>query len=110
MAKNATAEQIGLNVRKFRKARKWTQQQLADAVELDFRTISRIETGKALPPIPTLEIIGDKLDVSVNELLAGVTVSKGEIAAEIESLLVDLPPKWQIACLEMLRAAAKALK
>ena len=43
------AKNFGLRLQKIRKAKKMTQEQLAEKVALDTMTISRIENGKEYP-------------------------------------------------------------
>lgn len=55
---------LGANIRRARKARGWTQKELAERVESDASYIYRIETGKANPSIAVLARIAEALEVS----------------------------------------------
>ena len=66
-------KQISNRVRELRAKRGLTQQQLAEAAGLDYKTVQRLE-GKAPrfhPNIDTLEQIARALGISVSELLSG---------------------------------------
>lgn len=56
---------IGYNLRMKRKDLKKTQQMLAEDLNLSVSFLSRIERGKKLPSIETLQEIADILDVNI---------------------------------------------
>jgi len=62
---------LGANIRRARKARGWTQKELAERVESDASYMNRIETGKANPSIAVLARIAEALEVSLDELVKG---------------------------------------
>src|SRR6266508_4189066 len=60
---------FGDRLREFRKRFPMTQQQLADAIEVDFTYISKIEGGKAPPPArDTIERAGKALSLTQEEV------------------------------------------
>lgn len=63
------AEEFGINVKNRRQALKISQEELADKAELDRKTISNIENGKANPELLTMELIATALDISISNLL-----------------------------------------
>lgn len=65
------AAKIGTFIAAERRAKGWTQRQLADKLQLTDKAISRWETGKGLPDVSLLLPLAAALDVSVGELLAG---------------------------------------
>ena len=58
----------GKKIRELRKAKKYTQEQLAEKVDIGTPNISYFETGKYSPSIETLEKIAKALDVEIYEL------------------------------------------
>ena len=60
---------FGLNVRKFRVSRGWSQEDLADASDLDRTYISGVERGTRNPTLRVVEQIASALGVKVTELL-----------------------------------------
>ncbi len=61
---------LAYNVRRLRKRRGWSQEQLAaQAGELRQGLISDIELAKANPTLSTLEFVAGALGVSVRDLL-----------------------------------------
>ncbi len=60
---------IGDNIRKVRKQKNMTLQQLAYILGCSQQNISQYENGKRVPKIDTLKKIATALDVNVNDLL-----------------------------------------
>ena len=65
------ATKIGRFIGAERRAKGWTQRQLADKLQLTDKAISRWETGKGLPDVSLLLPLANVLDITVGELLAG---------------------------------------
>lgn len=63
------AERVGDRVRRLRRARRWTQQQLAEAIGTDKSYIGRLEAGIiAEPGVDVQERIADALGVHIREV------------------------------------------
>ena len=62
---------IGQRIRKIRKARQLSQEDLAEMVGISVTHMSHIENGSTKLSLPVLVDLAAALDVSVNELLAG---------------------------------------
>lgn len=61
--------QIGARIRKIRISQKRTLQQIADAAGFTRSLISKIENGRTVPPVATLDKIARSLGVRVAELI-----------------------------------------
>ena len=61
-------EQLGLNIKKLRKSKKLTQEQLAEMINIDPKNVSRLEKGNNYPSPETLWSIAKALEVDVYEL------------------------------------------
>ena len=61
--------QIGSKVQALRKTKKLTQEQLAEAVGVSWRTISNLETGKVIPKLLLIYDLAQYFDVSIDELV-----------------------------------------
>lgn len=70
------ATKIGTFIAAERRAKGWTQRQLADKLQLTDKAVSRWETGKGLPDVSFLLPLAAALDISVGELLAGESQSQ----------------------------------
>lgn len=62
---------IGKLIAQLRKERGMTQEGLGETLGVSQRTVSRWETGRNMPDISLLAALGDALNISVAELLAG---------------------------------------
>lgn len=68
--------QIGNNIKKLRRVKEVTQEQLAEHLNVTRQTISGWETGKNQPDIETLQWIAEYFGVSVEEVIYGRSVQK----------------------------------
>lgn len=65
---------VGGQIKKFRKMRKLTQTELAHRVWKDRQYLYKIEKGKVNPSVFTVAMIALALEISLSELLEGVTL------------------------------------
>jgi transcriptional regulator with XRE-family HTH domain len=65
---SAALKALAFNVKKIRKARKWSQGDLAAEVDLTQDAISLIENGRANPTILTVEQIADACGIPFLDL------------------------------------------
>ena len=68
---------LGENIKRLRRDRQLTQEQLAEALEVSFQAVSKWETGTSYPDIQLLPVMADFFDVSVDTLL-GVDAARKE--------------------------------
>lgn len=68
MRKYKVNERVGKRIRKYRREKKMSQEELADKVGLHYTTISRIERGVSNPPVQTINKIAKVLRVDMSEL------------------------------------------
>ena len=87
---NALGIRVGRNIKIARTNLGITQSDLAERLELENVTVSRIETGAQLPSIDRLQQIASVLKVSLTTLIADTSKISGyaEMLAEVMS---DLP-------------------
>jgi transcriptional regulator with XRE-family HTH domain len=62
-------QRFGSRVRELRKARGWTQEELAEAADLHENYVSRLETGNQEPGLFVILRLCSALRVSVDELV-----------------------------------------
>ncbi|MBQ8458560.1 helix-turn-helix transcriptional regulator [bacterium] len=65
---NKVCSILGENIKKLRKARGITQNELAEMISLDVKSLSLIETGKGFASAKTLEKLTSVLKISVGDL------------------------------------------
>jgi CheY-like chemotaxis protein/DNA-binding XRE family transcriptional regulator len=63
-------QRIGQRVRQAREERGWTLESLAERTGIQAPNLSRLEAGKHLPSLPTLERVAGALGISIAQLLA----------------------------------------
>ena len=68
-------QKIGAFLAELRKERNLTQDELGMQIGVTNKTISRWENGNYLPPVEMLQILSNKFDVSINEILNGERIS-----------------------------------
>lgn len=85
-------ENIGKFMATLRKEKKLTQEQLAEKLGVNNRTVSRWENGHCLPDLSLLEEISKEFDVSVSEILNAKRMTREELIGLRDSinLLIDL--------------------
>ncbi|MBR4091631.1 MAG: helix-turn-helix transcriptional regulator [Mogibacterium sp.] len=79
-------EKTGEFIAELRKEKQLTQSQLATAIHVSDKAISRWETGRGLPDIDNLEALSDYLDVSIAELIRGEKISEPVSREELQSI------------------------
>lgn len=82
--------QIGKFIAKTRKAQNLTQRQLADALSISDKTISKWECGKGLPEVSLMLPLCDILNITVNDLLSGAKVSEVDYQKKAEENMMNL--------------------
>ena len=85
----STAEaglQVAAQVRDIRKARHLSQRQLAGRMQVPRTYISKIENGKAIPTLGSLERLAQALEVDVCQLVRDTRSRRDE---EVVSILAD---------------------
>ena len=61
----------GTTIRELREKKKLTQRELAEAICVSDKTISKWEIGKGLPDVVIIEDLAQALGTSITELLTG---------------------------------------
>jgi len=81
-------KEIGEKIKRCRKKSGYTQERLAEAVDISSRNLSNIELGLSYPKPETLEKIMQTLDMSTQELFANEHLkSDEELLSEINSCI-----------------------
>ena len=78
-------ERTGQLITELRKEKGLTQKQLADALNVTDKAVSKWERGLSFPDISMLEPIAETLDISIMEILAGEKKSADETITREEA-------------------------
>jgi transcriptional regulator with XRE-family HTH domain len=97
------AHRLGRNLAYYRKCAKLTQEQLAEAVQVETMTVSRYETGAALPSLVTLEALAMLLRVSIADLLTEEAFPRPEEGERLLGMLESLSSDERSAVMDVLR-------
>ena len=77
---------LGQQIAERRKTLEWTQDQLAEWLEVDAETISRFERGATVPSLVTLDRLASILKYRVADLLSESSMSPTDQAIRISVL------------------------
>ena len=81
---------IGKFIADTRKEKNMTQKQLADALSISDKTVSKWECGKGLPEVSLMLPLCERLQITVNDLLTGARVSEADYQKKAEDNMMDL--------------------
>lgn len=85
---------IGKFIATCRKARGWTQIQLAEKLGITDKAVSKWETGKSMPDLSLFMPLCDILEITLNELLLGEYISAENLKEKSNTLLMDVISNW----------------
>ena len=80
---------IGKYIAENRKKKNMTQEQLAEKLGVTSKTISRWENGNYMPDISLLKPLSEELGITLNDLLSGEKVEKGQYQEKLEENIIN---------------------
>lgn len=86
---------VGRAIAALRKRDGLTQAKLAEMLDIEKETLSRIETGKASPSLSRIEQISNVLNIPASELFTLHDTQPAATASRIAELLTELTPEQQ---------------
>lgn len=96
---------LGEKIRKLRKEKGLTQEQLAELVGVEPRHISRVEGGYSSPSVERLAVMADVLEVPIKELFNFMQLSDSEIRLrELETSIKGMSEEYQKIVFKIVRA------
>ena len=81
---------IGRFIAETRKSKNLTQKQLAQKLSISDKTVSKWECGKGLPDVTIMLDLCEELQITVNDLLTGESVSKIDYQKKAEENMMNL--------------------
>ncbi len=85
---------IGAFISERRKAKGWTQSQLAEKLGITDKAISKWETGRSMPDLSLFMPLCTLLDVTLNELFAGECIAEEKLKEKADEILMDVIINW----------------
>ena len=99
---------IGQRLKKARKAKKMTQEELAEKLDVSIAFLSRIERGNSQVNLKRLVQICEILEVSPGEILNGVSSKSSQyLDSEFASLLKDCSSEQQKLIYDIAKVVAR---
>ena len=88
---NKTKILLGRKIRELRKERKWTQEYLSELLDINPKSVLRIESGQTFPTIQNIEKLSEVFEIEISDLFnnksfADIKDLKQEIFNTIETL------------------------
>ena len=83
-------QKIGTFLKELRKEKGFTQEQLAETLNVSRRTVSRWETGSNMPDLDLLMEIADLYEVDLREMLNGERKSEDKMNKELEETVLQV--------------------
>lgn len=86
--------QIGKFISECRKAKGWTQNQLAEKLGITDKAVSKWETGRSMPDLSLFTPLCNLLEITLNELLAGEHIPEEELREKTDKVLMEVIANW----------------
>jgi transcriptional regulator with XRE-family HTH domain len=109
-SESSMTHRLSANISFLRKARRWTQSDLAERVGVDTETISRFERGVTLPSLLTLEKISQSLQVGIGDLLAESRPKSDDQVAMLSAWLANLDETDKNFVLDLVKSTCNYLR
>ena len=97
-------ELLGKKIQQIRKSRGFTQEKLAEIIEMDSGYICKMETGRHTPSLETLEKLANALKVELSEFLNFETLVEADYKSKLIELIEVLPKGKQRQLYNVARA------
>ena len=102
---------IGMRIRAIRKAKRLSQEQLAEMADISVVHMSHIETGNTKMSLAVLVALARALDVSTDFILFGSLENlREEVGGEIVDLLHSVPTEQMCVLRDVLKATKTSIE
>ena len=83
---------LGQRIRSLRNTKGWTQQELGEHADVNYKFVGEIERGQQNPSFAVLAKIASALSVELQELFRfeQEAMGRGEVEAQIKSIILSL--------------------
>lgn len=102
--------QIGQQIRKYRKACGWSQEQLAERINISVTHMSHIETGNTKLSLPVFLDIAQALEVRTDDLLCAAKPERQALCGELAEIMDGCSVQQLRIITEIARAAKVSLE
>lgn len=98
---------FGQRLKKERKLRKLTQEQMAEKLDISLKHYGAVERGLTGLSTENLIYLSDILGLSLDYLLKGESSAENSPLNEVNQLYLSCPPSKRLYLLEVLRSAVR---
>ena len=111
MAKSIDKEKLGSNIRKARESYNWSQERLAEYINVSTKTISNYEAGNSMPTMSAFIAIAEALGYTLDEIKDG-DFEKGPFGGDkrIAELFYDISSEERELLIEKMTNEIKTMK
>lgn len=85
---------IGAFISECRKAKGWTQSQLAEKLGITDKAVSKWETGRSMPDLSLFMPLCTLLGITLHELFAGKYIAEENLKEKIDEVLMEVITNW----------------
>ena len=85
---------IGAFISERRKAKGWTQNQLAEKLGITDKAVSKWETGRSMPDLSLFTPLCTFLGITLNELYAGECIAEENLKEKADDVLMEVVSNW----------------
>lgn len=86
-------EKIGKRIKQYRTERGISQEELSEIININYRHISNIETGRRYPSLEIIVAIANAFEISADDLLVDtLNRSSSSVGKELHAILQDCNP------------------
>ncbi len=85
---------IGSFISKCRKAKGWTQSQLAEKLGITDKAVSKWETGNSMPDLSLFTFLCELLGITLNELFLGEYIPEEKLKQKSDEVLMEVITSW----------------
>lgn len=85
---------IGAFISERRKAKGWTQSQLAEKMGITDKAVSKWETGRSMPDLSLFVPLCTLLGITLNELFAGECIAEENLKQKADEVLMEVITNW----------------
>jgi transcriptional regulator with XRE-family HTH domain len=105
MMKTTKKKFLGARIKELRKAKRLSQEQLSDKINIDPKHLSRIEVGNSYPSLDTLDNISKALGIEMKDIFEFAhEATSRQVKSEINKLVQEADDNDLKLVLKILRA------
>lgn len=87
-------EKIGRFISQCRRAKGWTQSNLAEELGITDKAVSKWETGKSMPDLSLFLPLCRLLGITLNELMSGEAIPEEKLKEKSDEVLMEVITTW----------------